>query len=94
MKIIITENQKNTIKNSADWKEVNGKLIKRFYFKKYKEVISFVSKVMSIAEKQNHHPDMTVHYDNVKLSITDHEEGQLDEKCYKFTNEVNKLFKN
>ena len=31
MRIIITEDQKNTIMNSGDWEEVSGKLIKTFY---------------------------------------------------------------
>ena len=51
----------------------------------------FVNQVMKIADKQNHHPDMTVHYDNVKLSITDHDKGGISEKCHKFTNAVNKI---
>jgi 4a-hydroxytetrahydrobiopterin dehydratase len=91
MKIIITESQKNTIMNSNDWAEISGKLIKTFYFKDYAEVMSFVDKVMSIAHKQNHHPDMTVHYDNVKLSITDHDKGKVSDKCHKFVKEVNKI---
>jgi 4a-hydroxytetrahydrobiopterin dehydratase len=91
MKIIITESQKNRIMNSANWEEVSGKLIKTFYFKDYKKVMSFVSEVMEIANKQNHHPDMTVHYDNVKLSITDHDKGKVSDKCHKFVNEVNKI---
>jgi 4a-hydroxytetrahydrobiopterin dehydratase len=91
MRIIITENQKNTIMNSSNWEEVSGKLIKTFYFKNYKEVIPFVDSVMKIADKQNHHPDMTVHYDNVKLSITDHDKGKVSDKCHKFVDEVNKI---
>ena len=91
MRIIITEDQKNKIMNSSDWEEVSGKLIKTFYFKDYKEVMSFVNEVMKIANKQNHHPDMTVHYDNVKLSITDHDKGKVSDKCHKFVNEVNKI---
>ena len=91
MKIIITEDQKNKIMNSGDWVETNGKLIKTFYFKDYKKVMSFVSEVMEIANKQNHHPDMAVHYDNVKLSITDHDKGKVSVKCHKFVNEVNKI---
>ena len=81
----------NTIMNSSNWEEVSGKLIKTFYFKDYKEVMSFVNEVMKIANKQNHHPDMTVHYDNVKLSITDHDKGKVSDKCHKFVNEVNKI---
>jgi len=91
MKIIITEDQKNTIMNSGDWEEVSDKLIKTFYFKDYKEVMTFVNNVMKIANKQNHHPDITVHYDNVKLSITDHDKGKVSDKCHKFVNDVNKI---
>jgi 4a-hydroxytetrahydrobiopterin dehydratase len=91
MKIIITENQKKKIMNSSSWKEVNNRLTKTYYFKDYKKVMSFVDGVMKIADKQNHHPDMTVHYDHVKLSITDDDKGKVSDKCHKFTNEVDKL---
>jgi 4a-hydroxytetrahydrobiopterin dehydratase len=77
--------------NKGDWKEVNNKLVKTFHFKDYKGVMPFVSEVMNIANKQNHHPDMIVRYDNVKLSITDHEEGGVSDKCHKFVNSINKL---
>ena len=77
--------------NNVKWEEVSGKLIKTFYFKDYKEVMTFISNVMKIADKQNHHPDMTVHYDNVKLSITDHEKGKVSDKCHKFVNAVNNI---
>jgi 4a-hydroxytetrahydrobiopterin dehydratase len=91
MKLLITERQNNTIMNKSNWDEVNNKLIKTFYFKDYKDVMPFVNEVMKIADKQNHHPDMTVHYDNVKLVITDHEKGKVSDKCHKFTNSVDKL---
>ena len=53
--------------------------------------MGFVNEVMEIAQKQNHHPDMTVHYDSVKLSITDHNAGKVTDKCHKFTTSVDKL---
>jgi 4a-hydroxytetrahydrobiopterin dehydratase len=88
MKILITEKQNKMIKNKNDWEKVNNKLIKTFYFEDYKGVMSFVKEVMKIADKQDHHPDMTVHYNNVKLSITDHEKGGVSEKCHKFAKAV------
>jgi 4a-hydroxytetrahydrobiopterin dehydratase len=93
MKILITESQKNRLmEKEKKWEEVSGRLIKTFYFKKYEEVMKFAIKVMEIAEKQNHHPDMIVHYDNVKLSITDHEKGKVSDKCHKFANAVDKIY--
>ena len=94
MKYIITEQQKRTITNKSDWKEGSNKLTKTFYFKNYKEVIPFVNQVMKIADKQNHHPDMTVHYDNVKLSITDHDAGKVSNKWHKFTDAVDNIKNN
>jgi 4a-hydroxytetrahydrobiopterin dehydratase len=91
MKYIITEEQKRTIMNKSDWKEDGNKLTKTFYFKDYKEVISFVNSVMKIADKQNHHPIIIVNYDKVKVSITDHEKGGVSEKCHKFVKAIDNI---
>ena len=93
MKIIITESQYKKIMDKENkWEEVSNRLIKTFYFQKYEEVMNFVFKTMEIAIKQNHHPDMIIHYDNVKLSITDHEKGKVSDKCHKFADAVNKIY--
>lgn len=78
-------NKKNT------WKEQNGKLVKKYKFSNYDETISFVSKIEKIAKKQNHHPEITFDFNNVKLTITDHEKGGISNKCHKFTKEVDEL---
>lgn len=75
----------------SPWEEVSHKLIKTFYFDEYESVAKFVNKVMSIAQKQNHHPDIVVHYDNVKVSITDHEKGKVSEKCHKLADAIDKI---
>lgn len=88
MKIIITETQYKKLKDG--WNVVNNKLVKTYKFENYDEVIDFVNDVAEIAEKQNHHPDMVVKYDNVKLTMFDHEANDITDKCYKFTNAVDR----
>jgi 4a-hydroxytetrahydrobiopterin dehydratase len=88
---MITESQKKKLEVKDTWEEIDKRLIRTFYFNDYDEVIVFVTKVMSIAKKQNHHPDIIVHYDNVKLSITDHEEEGVSDKCHKFALAVDKI---
>lgn len=80
-------------KNENKWETVGGKLIRTFYFDNYTNVMKFVNKVMEIAEKQNHHPEMIVHYDYVKLTIFDHEKKKISDKCHKFEDAVNKIYK-
>ena len=74
-----------------DWAELNNKLEKTFKFDNYNEVVLFTNKVKQIAINQDHHPEMNVHYNFVKLRITDYEKGAVSDKCHRFINEVNKI---
>jgi 4a-hydroxytetrahydrobiopterin dehydratase len=89
MKILITEKQYKNLK--SEWKQINNKLVKTYKFKNYDDVMKFVNNVSQIAKKQNHHPDMLVKYDSVKLTMFDHEANDITDKCYKFTNAVDKI---
>ena len=83
--------KKNKSNLSDSWEEISNRLMRTYYFTDYDEVMSFVNKVMNVAKKMNHHPDMTVHYDNVKLSIMDHEKGIVTNKCHQFALSVDKI---
>lgn len=74
-----------------DWTELNNKLEKTFKFDTYNEVVLFSNKVMQIAIEQDHHPEMYIHYNFVKLRITDYEQGTISAKCHLFISAVNKI---
>ena len=76
---------------SKGWGDSDQKLEKTFKFKDFNESIEFVNKVAKIAEQQNHHPDITIKYGKVKISITDHEKGGVSEKCRKLVKSIDKL---
>lgn len=75
------------------WKEVDGKLERSYTFPSYEETIEFVNKVADIAKEQDHHPEMVVGYDKVKLIMFDHEKGGISDRCHKFTKAVDKITK-
>jgi len=77
--------------NLQGWGNSKKQLSKTFTFDDFKDSMKFVNNVARIAEKQNHHPDITVNYNKVKLTISDHEKGRVSEKCIKFVKEVDKL---
>jgi 4a-hydroxytetrahydrobiopterin dehydratase len=74
-----------------DWTELNNKLEKTFKFGNYNEVVLFTHQVMQIAIDQDHHPEINVHYNFVKVRITDFEKGAVSEKCRRFVSAVNKI---
>jgi 4a-hydroxytetrahydrobiopterin dehydratase len=88
---------KNIIKkllreNTQDeWTNSKKNLVQTFEFKNFDESMDFVNKVAKIAEKQEHHPDIEIKYNKVKISITDHEKGNVSEKCHKLAKAINKI---
>lgn len=76
---------------NSSWSESNNKLEKTFPFEFYSDMIFFVHEVMQIADKQNHHPEMNVYYDYVKVFITNYESGSISDKCHRFAIEVDKI---
>lgn len=96
MKIILTEAQVKKIVDDIhnQWKEIDGKLIRVYTFPTYKDSIDFVNKISDIAEEQNHHPEMVIGFDTVKVIMFDHEEGGVSDKCHKFADAVDKMMEN
>ena len=82
---------RETVNESKDWRESNQKLERTFKFKDFNDSIDFVNKVAKIAETQNHHPDIEIKYNKVKISITDHEKGGVSDKCHKLVKSIDDM---
>lgn len=60
-------------KLKTPWEVVGGKKIrKEFVFKNFMESIDFINKIAEIAEKQGHHPDISVFYNKVVIELWTH----------------------
>ncbi len=57
------------------WKKVGDsvdKIAKTYKFEDFKEAMHFVRKVAQIAEEENHHPDIFVHWNEVTITAWTH----------------------
>ncbi|MCL4338522.1 4a-hydroxytetrahydrobiopterin dehydratase [Patescibacteria group bacterium] len=55
------------------WMLEEGKLVRRFQFKDFREAIAFVNKVADLAEREGHHPNISVYgWNKVKLTCFTH----------------------
>lgn len=57
-------------------------LHKTFSFKNYHHVMAFVNALAHVAHRENHHPDLSVHYDHVKVRFSTHDAGGLSENDF------------
>lgn len=64
------------------WKQVGNAIQKQYTFANFKEAMFFVNAVAGLAEKAGHHPDITVNYNRVTLSLSTHDAGGLTGKDF------------
>lgn len=74
-----------------DWSLEGNMITKEFEFKDFKKAIEFVNKVAEIAEKNNHHPDILINYNIVRIMLTTHSEKGLSDKDFSVAVEIDKL---
>ncbi len=55
--------------------------------------MKFVNRVARQAESMNHHPDIVIQYNKVKLALTTHDEGGLTMKDFRLASRINKIAK-
>lgn len=79
-------------KLSPGWRLIeNKKLYKEFPFENYKRVMAFAQEIAAIAEKENHHPDMFLHYQSVEVELSTHFIGGLSENDFIMAAKIDEL---
>lgn len=62
------------------WAEVEGALERTFSFPSFVEALAFVNRVGELAEAENHHPDIAIHYNRVTLRWWTHTAGGVTDR--------------
>jgi 4a-hydroxytetrahydrobiopterin dehydratase len=63
------------MKGLPGWDHADKRLTKTFEFGNYYETMAFVNAVAWIAHRQDHHPDLSVHYNRVVVVYSTHDAG-------------------
>ncbi|MET0151943.1 MAG: 4a-hydroxytetrahydrobiopterin dehydratase [Candidatus Binatia bacterium] len=71
---------------------LQGKTIeKKCRFADFREAIGSVNRVADLAEVEDHHPDILIHYREVALVLWTHAAGGLTERDFKLAAEINRV---
>jgi 4a-hydroxytetrahydrobiopterin dehydratase len=57
------------------WEYTDNRIAKTFRFANYYETMAFVNAVAFIAHREDHHPDLSVHYNRAVVSYSTHDAG-------------------
>ncbi|MEN1929339.1 4a-hydroxytetrahydrobiopterin dehydratase [Luteimonas sp. MJ250] len=57
-------------------------LLRTFRFPDYRHTMSFVNALAHMANREDHHPDLGVHYDRCEVRFSTHDVGGLSENDF------------
>jgi 4a-hydroxytetrahydrobiopterin dehydratase len=79
----LEETKRLLMQLQSDW-QVNelGRLYKCYKFKDFISAIEFVNKIAVIAEKEGHHPDLTISWGSCSVQIWTHKINGLTESDF------------
>ena len=62
------------------WTEVDNALERTFEVENFVDALAFVNRVGELAESENHHPDIAIHYNRVTLRWWTHTAGGVTDR--------------
>lgn len=62
------------------WAVQGGALVKQFALPSFPAAVELVNTVAAMAEEANHHPDLDIRYDKVRVALVTHSEGGITGK--------------
>jgi 4a-hydroxytetrahydrobiopterin dehydratase len=80
------------MKRRPDWSKRAKTIFRTFKFEDFLHSLDFVKLVAKKAQKLNHHPDIDIRYDKVKLTLTTHDAGGLSEKDFTLAEQCDVIF--
>ena len=82
---------KEAIKDLPEW-DVEGKSIVRvFEFDDFEQAIDFVNGVAELAEDADHHPDMDIRFNKVRVILSTHSKGGITENDFDLAERLDTL---
>jgi len=76
-KLLSDDEIASRLKETVGWVAEDGKLIRKYKFANFAESLAFVNRVGEIAEKADHHPDITFGWGYAEIATTTHDRGGI-----------------
>jgi 4a-hydroxytetrahydrobiopterin dehydratase len=85
-----TADIQNGMKQIPRWKRKGKEIGRQYRFADFVKAMAFVKHVATLAQKLDHHPDITVQYNKVQLTLSTHSSGGLTDLDFIFAQQIDK----
>ena len=81
------------LKDMQGWAHQGKAIQKRYSLKSFVPAMALVNKIAEVAEKEQHHPDISINYNVVGISLSTHSEGGVTQKDFDLAQQIDNLAK-
>jgi 4a-hydroxytetrahydrobiopterin dehydratase len=89
--LLTSQDIKAWLKKLPEWDQEKKHIERVFEFDDFTSAIDFVNSVAEIAEEDEHHPDIDVRYNKVRIALSTHSEGGLTELDFELAERIDTL---
>lgn len=82
---------KDELSKLGGWEREGDALVREFEFANFVGSVDFVNRVTPVAEEMNHHPDLSISWNKVKVSLSTHSEGGITDSDFELAAKIDSL---
>jgi 4a-hydroxytetrahydrobiopterin dehydratase len=89
---LIASEIKEVLQSIPGWTLQDGKLTREWTFKDFVQAMEFVNQLAALAETAQHHPDIDIRYNRVRLGLISHDAGGITQRDVAMAKQINQKF--
>ena len=74
------------------WSRDEKAIVADFTFRDFNDALIFVNSVAQAAEQMNHHPDIDIRYNKVRMLLTSHDSGGVTRRDTRMAKQISDIF--
>ena len=91
MAVLSTSEIEERLQHLPGWALIEGEIVRQATFKDFLSAMEFVDQVAVMAENEQHHPDIDIRYNKVRLVLSTHSKGGLTELDFALAERIDTL---
>ena len=91
MSLLNDEDVERRLGELDGWRRDGDAITKQFELADFKTSVDFVNRLTPEAEEMNHHPDLTISWNKVTVSLSTHSEGGLTENDFQLAAKIDSV---
>lgn len=80
------------IANLPGWAQQDKAILADFTFRDFSDALIFVNSVAQAAEQANHHPDIDIRYNKVRMLLTSHDSGGITRRDTRMARQISEIY--